>query len=280
MDAATPRRFWLCADDYGIAPGVNVAIRDLVARRRLNATSVMVLAPSFSRAEAHALAALNAGEQRVAIGLHLTLTAPLGPLTKDYAPLAAGAFLPVATTLRLALQQRLDVAALTREFRAQFEAFANAFGRPPDFVDGHQHVQLFPQVRQAVLETASWIAPTAWLRQCGGSLPLHRRLTDPKGLLIDWLSREFRARARNLGIATNPAFAGTYTYRANVNFAAIFPGFLEGLPEGGLVMCHPGHVDAELERLDPLTTLREQEYAYFCGDAFVALLEKRGLTLN
>jgi len=280
VDAATPRRFWLCADDYGIAPGVNAAIRDLVARRRLNATSVMVLAPSFSRAEAHALAALNAGEQRVAIGLHLTLTAPLGPLTKDYAPLAAGACLPVATTLRLALQQRLDVAALTREFRAQFEAFANAFGRPPDFVDGHQHVQLFPQVRQAVLETASWIAPTAWLRQCGGSLPLHRRLTDPKGLLIDWLSREFRARARNLGIATNPAFAGTYTYRANVNFAAIFPGFLEGLPEGGLVMCHPGHVDAELERLDPLTTLREQEYAYFCGDAFVALLEKRGLTLN
>jgi len=85
VDAATPRRFWLCADDYGIAPGVNAAIRDLVARRRLNATSVMVLAPSFSRAEAHALAALNAGEQRVAIGLHLTLTAPLGPLTKDYA---------------------------------------------------------------------------------------------------------------------------------------------------------------------------------------------------
>jgi len=280
VDAATPRRFWLCADDYGIAPGVNAAIRDLVARRRLNATSVMVLAPSFSRAEAHALAALNAGEQRVAIGLHLTLTAPLGPLTKDYAPLAAGAFLPVATTLRLALQQRLDVAALTREFRAQFEAFANAFGRPPDFVDGHQHVQLFPQVRQAVLETVSWIAPTAWVRQGGGSLPLHRRLTDPKGLLIDWLSREFRARAGNLGIATNPAFAGTYTYRANVDFAAVFPGFLEGLPEGGLVMCHPGHVDAELERLDPLTTLREQEYAYFCGDAFAALLERRGLTLN
>ena len=277
---APPRRFWLCADDYGIAPGVNVAIRDLVARRRLNATSVMVLAPSFSRAEAHALAALNAGEQRVAIGLHLTLTAPLGPLTKDYAPLAAGAFLRVATTLRLALQQRLDVAALTREFRAQFEAFADAFGHPPDFVDGHQHVQLFPQVRQAVLETVSWIAPSAWVRQCGGSLPLHRRLTDPKGLLIDWLSREFRARAKGLGIATNPAFAGTYTYRANVNFAAIFPGFLEGLPEGGLVMCHPGQVDAELERLDPLTTLREQEYAYFCGDAFVALLEKRGLRLN
>ena len=35
-------------------------------------------------------------------------------------------------------------------------------------------------------------------------------------------------------------------------------------------MCHPGHVDDELKRLDPLTTLREKEYAYFCGDAFPA----------
>ena len=33
--------------------------------------------------------------------------------------------------------------------------------------------------------------------------------------------------------------------------------FLDGLPEGGLVMCHPGFVDETLESLDPLTTQRE-----------------------
>ena len=44
-DAATPRRIWLCADDYGISPGVNRAIRDLIERGRLNATSVMVVGP-------------------------------------------------------------------------------------------------------------------------------------------------------------------------------------------------------------------------------------------
>ncbi len=274
------RRFWLCADDYGIAPGVNVAIRDLVARRRLNATSVMVVAPSFTKAEAVALSALNAGEQRVAIGLHLTLTGPLKPLTTGYAPLADGAFLPLTTTLRLAMQQRLDVAAMAREFGAQFEAFARAFGRPPDFVDGHQHVHLFPQVRQAALEVTAAAAPGVWMRQCGASAPLLRRLRDPKGLLIDWLSREFRARAGQHGIATNPAFAGTYTFKPNADFAAIFPRFLDGLPEDGLIMCHPGHVDAELERLDPLTSLRELEYEYFCSDAFAALLEKRGFRLN
>jgi signal transduction histidine kinase len=35
--------------------------------------------------------------------------------------------------------------------RAQLTAFQSAFGHPPDFVDGHQHVQLFPQIRDAVL---------------------------------------------------------------------------------------------------------------------------------
>ena len=39
------RRIWLCADDYGISPGVNRGIRDLITRGRLNATSVMVVGP-------------------------------------------------------------------------------------------------------------------------------------------------------------------------------------------------------------------------------------------
>ena len=167
----TTRRIILCADDYGISPGVNAAIRDLVARGRLNATSVMVVAPSFSRAEAVALDTLNAAGERVAIGLHLTFTGPLKPLSPSYAPLVDGAFLPLATTLRLAVQQRLDMAALAAEMRAQFEAFAKAFGRPPDFVDGHQHVHLFPQVRHAALEAVAWMAPHAWARQCGSIRP-------------------------------------------------------------------------------------------------------------
>jgi predicted glycoside hydrolase/deacetylase ChbG (UPF0249 family) len=274
------RRIWLCADDYGIAPGVDKAIRDLIERGRLNATSVMVVAPSFARESAARLAALNSAAPRVAIGLHVTLTGPLRPKTADYTPAVDGAFLPLGATLRLAMQQRLDMSALTREIEAQFAAFSEAFGRPPDYVDGHQHVHLFPQVRHAVLDATRRLGPEAWVRQCGSRLPLHRRLTDPKGLLIDWLSREFRARADRFGIPTNPAFAGTYTYRANADFEQIFPTFLDGMPEGGLIMCHPGFVDAELERLDPLTTLREREYAYFCTERFAETLKAHDLTLN
>ena len=43
------RRIWLCADDYGISLPVNAAIRDLIMRGRINATSVMTVAPSLTR---------------------------------------------------------------------------------------------------------------------------------------------------------------------------------------------------------------------------------------
>jgi len=273
------RRIWLCADDYGLAPGVNAAIRDLIARGRVNATSAMVVAPSFNREAAEALARLNAERPQAAIGLHLTLTAPFRPLGGRLRPLADGALLPVGATLRAALLRRFEPDALAAEIEAQFAAFAAAFGRPPDFVDGHQHVHLFPQVRDAVPTIAKRLAPSAWVRQCGQVRFSLDRLADPKGLLIDALSRGMRARARAAGVRVNPAFAGTYSFVADADFGSHFTRFLEGLPEGGVVMCHPGFVDAELLRLDPLTELREREYAYFISEAFPRALAHAGVAL-
>ena len=278
-DTSPLRRIWLCADDYGISSGVNAAIRDLVLRGRLNAASVIVVAPTFSRSEAVSLSILNAGIRRVAIGLHVTLTAPLRPLTKDFAPLRDGAFLALEDMMREAFLRRLNSNLLAAEVRAQLAAFITAFGRPPDFIDGHRHVHLLPRVRDAVLAAAAELAPGAWVRQCGSRAPVVQRLSDPKGLLVDVLSRGLRRRAHKLGIATNPAFAGTYTYTADADFAALFPRFLDAIPEAGLIMCHPGVVDAELERLDPLTTLREREYAYFLGEDFPRVLAEHGVAL-
>ena len=66
MGVADTRRIWLCADDYGMAPGVNTAIRELIQQRRLNATSVMTAAPHLDADEVAALDALNSGETRAA----------------------------------------------------------------------------------------------------------------------------------------------------------------------------------------------------------------------
>jgi len=249
-------RIWLCADDYGIAPGVNAAIRDLIMRGRLNATSVMVVAPGFTRAEARSLAILNSGTPRAAIGLHLTFTAPFRPLTSGFKPVRENGFPLLRDVFKAGLLRQLEPAALAAEIEAQRAAFTAAFGKPPDFIDGHQHAHLAPQIRDEVLAAANRSAPGAWVRQCGSVQPAIKRLGDPKGLLLDAFSRAMRARAEALGVPTNPAFAGTYSFRPDADFARKFPRFLDGLPDGGLVMCHPGHVDAELIRLDPLTDLR------------------------
>ena len=274
-----PRHIWLCADDYGIAPGVNGAIRDLVARGRLNATSVMVAAPSFQQSDAQALEGLNQDEKRVAIGLHVTLTGPFKPMTPGYAPLRDGTFLPLEGMLLAAFLQRLDRERLTMEIATQLKAFMMAFGRAPDFFDGHQHVHLFPQVREAFLSVVKEMAPQAWIRQCGRSMALRHRF-DRKAMLLDVLSYSFRRRARAKGLRTNSAFAGAYDFRSQPDFAKLFPLFLHRLPPEGLVMCHPGMVDDELKRLDPLTTQREREYAYLASDALPPTLAAYGVALN
>ncbi|MGB8136165.1 MAG: ChbG/HpnK family deacetylase [Pseudolabrys sp.] len=275
---SNPRRIWLCADDYGAAPGVSGAIRELIARGRINATSIMVAAPNFNSEEAAALAKLNSCEKRAALGLHVTLTRPLQPLSENFAPLRRGRFLPLNAMLRMATARRLQPEPLANEIAAQLKKFIDVFGRTPDFLDGHQHIQLFPQVRDAFLKVVAERAPTAWVRQCGRPRR-GRRLRDHKALVLDILSLGFRRRAKKLGIAVNPAFAGSYAFKSQANYARLFPRFLSGLPDGGLIMCHPGVVDTELKALDSLTTLREQEFAYFGSDAFLQVLAEHNVAL-
>jgi predicted glycoside hydrolase/deacetylase ChbG (UPF0249 family) len=109
---------------------------------------------------------------------------------------------------------------------------------------------------------------------------LSRRLAAPKPLFLDLLSAQFRQRAAAAGLACNPGFAGAYDFTAAPDFAALMTQFVAGLPEDGVVMCHPGFVDDILLGLDPLTTQRESEHAYLSGDEFPRLLAAHRLTLG
>jgi predicted glycoside hydrolase/deacetylase ChbG (UPF0249 family) len=278
-DAAPPRRIWLCADDYGLSPGVNRGIRDLIERGRLNATSVMVVGPAIGRGEISALQAAAADSPLCAIGLHVTLTAPFRPLTMHFQPLDGGMFPAFPKLLRAGLLRRIDPEIVHAELMVQLSTFAELFGRAPDFVDGHQHAQLFPVVRDAFLAAVKAAAPGAWVRQGGRNQPLARRLGSPKALVLDILSAQFRRRAAQAGIAFNPGFAGAYDFSQRPDFGALMRQFLEGLPEDGLIMCHPGFVDDILVSLDPFTTQREHEHAFLGGEHFPHLLAANKVTL-
>ncbi len=272
---AETKRIWVVADDYGIARGVNAAIRDLLAQGAINATSVMVVASGFDEREVAALSALRT-TSGIAVGLHLTLTAPFRPLVADYVPTRAGSFLPLGETFVAAALGRMRPDALQAEAAAQIARFAEAFGRPPDYIDGHQHVHLFPRVADAALAAARAGAPEASIRQCGRTA---RSGPDAKALVLDLLSARFRKRATATGLRTNPGFAGSYAFGTHTDFAELFATFLRGLPDGGVIMCHPGLVDAELAHNDTLTSPREREYAFFQSSAYRELLAHHGYAL-
>jgi predicted glycoside hydrolase/deacetylase ChbG (UPF0249 family) len=239
-----------------------------------------VVGTAVGRDEVSALQAAAANSPRCSIGLHATLTAPFRPLTMHFQPLDGGMFLGFRKLLRAGLLHSLDPEIIRAELMVQLAAFNELFGRAPDFVDGHQHAQLFPVVRDAFLTAVKEAAPNAWVRQGGRDAPLLRRLGAPKALFLDILSAQFRRRASRANIAFNPGFAGAYDFSQQPDFGVLMRQFLDGLPENGLIMCHPGFVDETLVSLDPLTVQREHEHAFLGGEHFPPLLAAHKVTLG
>lgn len=267
------KRVTLCADDYAIAPGVSTAIRRLIGERRINATSVMTLFPGLDE-EARRLLE-DADQAPVSIGLHLTLTGGYAPLT----PWPGGEALPALPDLVLrAFSHRLDQEVVAAEIDAQFAAFARAFGRPPDHVDGHQHVHVLPTIRAAVLKATHRHAPNAWLRDVTPARSALHGL-DVKGRLIGAFGTGFARAARRLGLATNRGFAGAYDFSADHDFAPLLAHFLKGVPADGVVMVHPGHVDDPLTARDPLTHQREVEFDVLHGPGMLEILAETQVRL-
>ncbi len=265
---AGPIGIVLCADDYGIAPGVGQAIRHLLSLGRLSATSCMAVSPYWP-AEAEALRPFA---ERADVGLHLTLTdqRALGPMPRT----AAGGRLPTLVRLAaLAFAGRLDRDEIKAELTRQLDAFEAAFGRPPAHLDGHQHVHQLPVVRDVVLElyAARLARHGAYLRYCTEPLRaiFARRVHVGEAFVIDRLARRFARLARAAGIPGNRGFSGVHDFAGRIPYRELFDSFLEAPQPGLLVMCHPGISDAALAAADRVTLAREDEYRYFLSDAFL-----------
>jgi chitin disaccharide deacetylase len=267
----------LCADDFGLTEGVSRGILDLARRGRLSATSVMSHRPWW-----RILALDLAGVDRsLGVGLHLTLSLgqPLGKM-RQFAP--HGVFPSFADVLRRSLLRQLPADEIGQEIDHQLSAFQAGLGRPPDFVDGHQHVHVLPGVREpllAALEARGW--KELWLRDPSdrtGAI-LRRRVAAPKALVVKELSRGFRTAAQLAGFVVNQGFSGFSPFDPARDVAADFKLFFQELGPRPVVMCHPGHADAELHGLDAVVATREREYAYLASDDFSALLKKRAISL-
>jgi len=267
----------LCADDFGLSEGVSRGILDLIAMGRLSATSAMTNCPAWRRCAP----ALRDHTGRVGVGLHLTLTvgAPLGPMPR----LAPGGALPNLPDLAAgALRGGLPLEEIEAEIGRQFDAFADAFGRAPDFVDGHQHVHALPRVRRALFAALRrrGCAGSLWLRDPSDRLSAiaRRGVAAAKAVQVRALAAGFRRSARRAGFRVNEGFSGFSPFEASA-VGATFESAFRYLGPRPVVMCHPGYPDEDLRRLDPVVEVRRDEFDYLASDAFAELLATRKITL-
>jgi predicted glycoside hydrolase/deacetylase ChbG (UPF0249 family) len=263
--------FALCADDFALSPAVSAGILQALAAGRLTATSAMTTQSTWPQAAAAFLALAPQAD----LGLHfnLTLGGPLGEMPR-FAP--GGAFPAMNSIVPAAWRGALPRAEIRDELRRQLDAFEQARGAPPDFVDGHQHVHVLPGIAEELLAELSRrnLAGKIWLRDSAdrpGRI-FSRGKHWGKALTVAALAQGFRAKAQAAGFALNDGFSGFSDFDPQGDYAADFATFLRAPGEKPLIMCHPGHVDDELARLDPVTQSRETELAFLLSPRFEEIL--------
>jgi predicted glycoside hydrolase/deacetylase ChbG (UPF0249 family) len=268
----------LCADDFALSPGVNRGVLEALDAGRLSATSVMTTRPSWPKGAS----ALRRFAARADIGLHLNLTlgSPLSFMPR-FAP--SGHLPDITRLLKAAHKGDLPEMEIRREITRQLDGFVEHFGAPPDFIDGHQHVQILPRIRHWLLDEldARGLRGKIWLRNSADhpSRILRRGGELKKALGIAWLAKGFARAAAARGFSTNEGFSGFSDFDPCRDYAVDFVAFLRAPGRRHLIMCHPGYCDEELVLIDPVTLTRERELSFLLSPAFADVLDSASVKL-
>ena len=261
----------LCADDFGLAPGISAGIHRLVRAGRLSAISCLTNGVHWA-ASAPLLQGLPA---TVDVGLHLNFTEgrPLSPRLARLWP----QFPSLPSLIARAHLGALPRGALRSEVHAQLAAFRREHGAAPAFIDGHQHVHHLPVLRSILLDMVEHVQPLPAVRSTGRLLgpgfAVKRALIERTG------GRALAAELARREIAHNPALLGAYDF-TEPDYRSLMQGWLAALPaEGGLLFCHPGEACDEPAR-DPIAAARLREAAYLGSEAFMQDLATAGVQLG
>lgn len=181
------------ADDYGLTPAVSRGILRAFRQGIVTSLSVLAVAPGFGESSVwlHETPSLGVGVHLAAVG--------------EDPPLLTAAQIPSLVDRRGRLPAnwkhfllrascgRIRPAELEREFAAQVERVL-ALGIPVTHLDTHQHLHLWPEVREAVLRLARRFGVRA-IR-----IPRSRSRRIP-GLGVTLLAAQLRRRAAQEGLA-------------------------------------------------------------------------------
>lgn len=265
---AEPRNLVVCADDFGIEPGVDDAIIELSQAGRLSATGCLVTSDRFPQAASrlHCLP--------VDVGLHLNFTEFLG---------LPGFYTPLGRLIALTYTRRISRAEVRRHIAAQLDSFERYIGRAPDFVDGHLHIHQFPVIREELIDALSrrYSGSLPWLRdtrptQLSRELPLMQRV---KARVIGALgARKLVRLAKHSGAQVNDGFMGAYDFsRPHPPYLDMLSAWLETARVNSVLMTHPACYASDKLAFG---SDRVEEYRVLGSDAFATLLNQHGLKVT
>ena len=265
------RRLVLCADDFAVHEQASLGIAKLAALGRLSATSVMVLSPRW-RLDVALLRELRG---HIDVGLHLDWTSEFA--------VAAGHGMSLGRAMLKSFVGGFDRAAARAVIEHQLGLFEQHWGAPPDHIDGHQHVQQFAGIREALLD----VLREAMQRRWAGAAPYLRISRSPAGQ-ADLKARiiaamgaqalQGLASASATRVRVAPALAGIYNFEGDVPaYAAQMQHWLATTPHQGIIMCHPAQGVAPN---DPIGAARDREYHYLASPAFARALVDAGVVLG
>ncbi|NYT65506.1 ChbG/HpnK family deacetylase [Alcaligenaceae bacterium] len=266
MKQVEKKRIMLCADDFGMNQAVNDGIVALAEQGRLSATSCLVGGPVF-RSGTSALLASG-----LSSGLHLNFTESMGQ---------AGLYMPVSSLIRRTMFRQLDVQQLRTQIDQQLDQYEDAMGQPPAFVDGHQHVHQFAQIRTELVQALNrrYTEHKPYLRYTWpANLQDTPRAQQFKAYIIAALgARPFATLARQHGYSTNRNFLGVYDFEGgSQRYAALLSSWLQNAQDGDMVMCHPA---ASIQADDGLGVQRYAEFQVLSSPDLGCWLTAYGLSL-
>lgn len=258
------KRIAICADDFGMNHGIDDGILELSGMGRLSAVSCLGQGPTLM-ANAKALKSLP-----VDIGLHLNFSEPIGDNPQQR---------PLPRLIVECYLRRLQKAALVAGIETQLDAFEQAFGCAPDFIDGHQHVHQLPVIRDGLVDVINRRYPgrPLWLRSTSPCpVPASCRL---KARIIAALGAgAMQQLAQGNGIRMNRRLLGVYDFRAGPElYREYLAAWFREARDGDLLMCHPAKTAGTDDVIGPQ---RCREFAVFSDMTFQDLLDGESVLVS
>ncbi|OYY49791.1 MAG: hypothetical protein B7X95_09955 [Methylophilaceae bacterium 17-44-8] len=258
----------MSADDYAQSAEIENGILHLIRLGRLTATSCLTLSPRWQMSAKLLTPDIR---QNADIGLHLDFTQYAHPLRHSLPTLI------IKTALRMLSKKQIK-----HSIQIQLDAFEDALGTGPDYVDGHQHVHQLPQIREVLIQELS--------HRYANHLPWIRIAAPPvgdglKAVVIKLLgAKRLEQLVIANGLPYSKSLLGVYAFHLNADDYRqqlnVWLSNLETTADPIAMMCHPATgVKDFTQQDDPILAARFAEYAVFADDAFVSLLADKRIRL-